>query len=134
MRIAIIGTGYVGLVSGTCFSEFGVSVSCVDQDAAKIAGLQRGEMPIYEPGLASATPPRVGFAYHIYERASNKDVFFSGLAPADDFIQKGNPVIPGGLVVNVKDLAPGSYRLVVQAADSARHQAPNRSVDFDITD
>jgi len=53
MRIAIIGTGYVGLVSGACFSEFGVSVSCVDQDAAKIAGLQRGEMPIYEPGLAA---------------------------------------------------------------------------------
>jgi VWFA-related protein len=89
---------------------------------------------IYEPGLVSETPPRVGFAYHIYERASNKDVFFSGLAPADDFIQKGNPVIPGGLKVQVKDLAPGSYRLVVQAADSANHQAPNRSVDFDITD
>jgi UDPglucose 6-dehydrogenase len=53
MRIAIVGTGYVGLVSGACFSEFGVSVSCVDQDAAKIAGLQRGEMPIYEPGLAA---------------------------------------------------------------------------------
>ncbi len=88
---------------------------------------------IYEPGLTSATPPRVGFAYHIYERASNKDVFFSGLAPADDFIRKGNPVIPGGLVVNVKDLPPGSYRLVVQAVDSANHQAPNRMVDFDIT-
>ena len=53
MRIAIIGTGYVGLVSGACFSEFGVSVSCVDQDAAKIAGLQRGAMPIFEPGLAA---------------------------------------------------------------------------------
>jgi UDPglucose 6-dehydrogenase len=51
MRIAIIGTGYVGLVSGACFSEFGVAVACVDQDAAKIARLQRGEMPIYEPGL-----------------------------------------------------------------------------------
>jgi VWFA-related protein len=89
---------------------------------------------IYEPGLASATPPRVGFAYHIYERASNKDVLFSGLAPADDFIQKGNPVIPGGLKLQVKDLAPGSYRLVVQAVDSEKHQAPNRTVDFDITD
>jgi len=52
MRIAMIGSGYVGLVSGACFSEFGVSVSCVDQDAAKIASLQRGAMPIYEPGLA----------------------------------------------------------------------------------
>src|SRR3984893_3827137 len=51
MRIAGIGTGYVGLVSGACFSEFGVSVTCVDTDAAKIARLRRGEMPIYEPGL-----------------------------------------------------------------------------------
>jgi hypothetical protein len=89
---------------------------------------------IYEPGLASATPPRVGFAYHIYERASNKDMFFSGLAPADDFIQKGNPVIPGGMRVKVQDLAPGSYRLVVQAVDSSKNQAPNRTVDFDITE
>ena len=51
MRVAMIGTGYVGLVSGACFSEFGVSVTCVDKDADKIARLQRGEMPIYEPGL-----------------------------------------------------------------------------------
>jgi UDPglucose 6-dehydrogenase len=51
MRIAVIGTGYVGLVSGACFSEFGVTVTCVDQDAAKIARLQCNEMPIFEPGL-----------------------------------------------------------------------------------
>jgi len=51
MRIAMIGTGYVGLVSGACFSEFGVSVTCVDKDADKIVRLQRGEMPIFEPGL-----------------------------------------------------------------------------------
>jgi UDPglucose 6-dehydrogenase len=51
MRIAIIGTGYVGLVSGACFSEFGVEVACVDQDRDKIAMLQRGEIPIFEPGL-----------------------------------------------------------------------------------
>ena len=51
MRIAVIGTGYVGLVSGACFSEFGVEVTCVDNDKAKIARLERGEMPIYEPGL-----------------------------------------------------------------------------------
>jgi len=51
MNIAVVGTGYVGLVTGACFSEFGVHVTCVDTDADKIAALERGEIPIYEPGL-----------------------------------------------------------------------------------
>ena len=51
MRIAMIGTGYVGLVSGACFSEFGHHVTCVDVDADKIARIEQGEMPIFEPGL-----------------------------------------------------------------------------------
>jgi len=51
MKIAMIGTGYVGLVSGACFSEFGTEVVCVDRDDGKIDRLQRGEVPIYEPGL-----------------------------------------------------------------------------------
>ena len=52
MKIAVIGTGYVGLVSGACFSEFGFDVTCIDKDPAKIQKINQGEMPIYEPGLA----------------------------------------------------------------------------------
>src|SRR6188472_3215097 len=67
MRVAMIGTGYVGLVSGACFADFGHHVICVDKDAAKIAALTRGEMPIYEPGLedlvaANVKARRLSFA------------------------------------------------------------------------
>ena len=51
MKVVMIGTGYVGLVSGTCFAEFGADVVCVDVDAQKVNRLRNGEIPIYEPGL-----------------------------------------------------------------------------------
>ena len=51
MRIAVIGTGYVGLVSGACFADMGNKVVCVDCDAQKVALLHQGEIPIHEPGL-----------------------------------------------------------------------------------
>jgi VWFA-related protein len=89
---------------------------------------------IYEPLLMSDDPPKVAFAYHIIERASKKDVMFTGAMPAQDFIQKGNPVIPIGLKVAVKDLPVGGYQLLVQAVDSAKRNAPNRVVDFDVID
>ena len=60
MKIAMIGTGYVGLVSGACFSEFGVEVVCVDKDEDKIDRLKAGECPIYEPGLENLVANNVG--------------------------------------------------------------------------
>ncbi|WP_349360278.1 UDP-glucose/GDP-mannose dehydrogenase family protein [Stappia sp.] len=81
MRIAMIGTGYVGLVSGVCFSEFGFDVTCVDVDADKIARLKAGEVPIYEPGLddlidRNLKAGRLAFTTAFDEAVAAADVVF----------------------------------------------------------
>jgi UDPglucose 6-dehydrogenase len=81
MRIAMIGTGYVGLVSGACIADFGHHVTCVDKDAAKIAALNRGEIPIYEPGLhdlirANVREDRLAFATSLTAPVSEADAVF----------------------------------------------------------
>jgi UDPglucose 6-dehydrogenase len=81
MRIAVIGTGYVGLVSGACFSEFGHYVICVDTDRAKIAALNRGSIPIYEPGLQevverNASQGRLMFTTELKEAVGEADAVF----------------------------------------------------------
>ena len=81
MRVAMIGTGYVGLVSGACFSEFGVDVTCVDKDAAKIERLSRGEMPIFEPGLdqlvaSNMTAGRLRFSTELKPAVAGADAVF----------------------------------------------------------
>jgi UDPglucose 6-dehydrogenase len=81
MRIAMIGTGYVGLVSGACFADFGHRVTCVDTDAGKIASLKRGVMPIFEPGLdqlveTSVKAGRLDFTTDITGPVSEADAVF----------------------------------------------------------
>lgn len=91
MRIAMIGTGYVGLVSGVCFSDFGHDVVCVDKDAAKIARLQAGEVPIYEPGLEDLMARNVAAG-----RLSFTDDLATAVAAADAvFIAVGTPTRRG---------------------------------------
>jgi UDPglucose 6-dehydrogenase len=81
MKIAMIGSGYVGLVSGACFSDFGHDVVCVDKDAAKIDGLRAGKMPIYEPGLdalvtSNATAGRLSFTTDLASAVADADAIF----------------------------------------------------------
>ncbi len=81
MRVAMIGTGYVGLVSGACFADFGHDVTCVDKDTGKIAALMRGEVPIYEPGLndlvaANARAGRLTFTNDLPVAVKDADAVF----------------------------------------------------------
>lgn len=89
MNIAIVGTGYVGLVSGTCFAEMGVNVTCVDIDKEKIARLKRGEVPIYEPGLDEMVlrnhrEGRLNFSTDLAEVIDDVEVVFSAVGTPPD--------------------------------------------------
>ena len=89
MNIAIVGTGYVGLVSGTCFAEMGATVTCVDVDANKINILKAGEMPIYEPGLEelvkrNVSYGRLNFTTNLGEILDDVEVVFSAVGTPPD--------------------------------------------------
>lgn len=89
MKIAIVGTGYVGLVSGTCFAEMGVDVTCVDIDVDKIERLRAGEIPIYEPGLEelvkkNVAAGRLHFTTALTEVLDDVEVVFSAVGTPPD--------------------------------------------------
>ncbi|MHC2993132.1 UDP-glucose 6-dehydrogenase [Pontibacter sp. HJ8] len=91
MRIAVVGTGYVGLVTGTCFAEVGIDVTCIDIDQTKIENLKRGVLPIYEPGLEemvarNAQKERLSFSTDLSASIQGSDVAFIavGTPPGED--------------------------------------------------
>ena len=89
MNISVIGTGYVGLVTGTCFAEMGHNVICVDIDEKKINNLKNGILPIYEPGLeelvhSNFKAGRLAFTTSIEEGASNASIHFIAVGTPPD--------------------------------------------------
>ena len=89
MNIAVVGTGYVGLVSGTCFAEMGVNVTCIDVNEEKITRLLQGQIPIYEPGLEEMVlrnhrEGRLNFTTDITTCLDNVDVVFSAVGTPPD--------------------------------------------------
>ena len=89
MNIAIVGTGYVGLVSGTCFAETGINVTCVDVDAQKIGRLQQGDIPIYEPGLdqmvsKNVKAGRLKFTTDLASVLDEQEIVFSAVGTPPD--------------------------------------------------
>ncbi|KNG93712.1 UDP-glucose dehydrogenase family protein [Pseudaestuariivita atlantica] len=146
MKIAMIGTGYVGLVSGVCFSDFGHDVVCVDKDAAKIDKLNRGEVPIYEPGLdtlmaRNVDAGRLTFTQDLAKAVSGADAVFIAvgtptrrgdghadlrfvMAAAEEIAQVADHYI---VVVTKSTVPVGTNRQVKEAVARA-----NPQLDFDV--
>jgi UDPglucose 6-dehydrogenase len=146
MKIAVIGTGYVGLVSGVCLSDFGHEVVCVDKDPRKVEMLKRGEVPIYEPGLEAlmarnAEAGRISFTGDLAEAVAGAEAVFIAvgtptrrgdghadlsyvMAAAGEIAQ----ALTGAAVVVTKSTVPvGTNRKVAEAI-----RAANPKADFDV--
>ena len=149
MRIAVVGTGYVGLVSGTCLAETGVTVTCVDVDQAKIELLNNGGIPIFEPGLAELVvrnqcDGRLFFTTSLKEALKDADAVFIavGTPPDEDgsadlkyvlgVAREIGEIINDYVVVVTKSTVPVGTNMKVKATIEEALQKRNVSVPFDV--
>jgi UDPglucose 6-dehydrogenase len=149
MKIAVVGTGYVGLVTGTCFAEMGTDVSCVDIDENKIDRLRRGELPIYEPGLddmvaRNVEAGRLHFTTDIREVVNTVDVLFCavGTPPGEDGSADLSHVLSVArsvgkhmeryILVVTKSTVPVGTSLRIKAAIAEEQAARRVNIPFDI--
>ena len=149
MNIAIVGTGYVGLVSGTCFADTGANVTCVDVDAAKIERLQKGEIPIYEPGLdelvvKNVKAGRLKFTTDLASILNEQEIVFSavGTPPDEDgsadlkYVLEVAKTIGENLdkyvVVVTKSTVPVGTALKVRNTIQAELDKRKVTVEFDV--
>ena len=141
MRVTMIGAGYVGLVSGACFADFGHHVTCVDKDAQRVAALNRGEIPIFEPGLAdlveaNVRQERLRFAVDTVSVGAAEAVFIAVGTPsrrgdghADlsfvyDAVREIAPLLSAAAVVITKSTVPvGTGDEIERILRDARHDA-----------
>ena len=150
MKIVMVGTGYVGLVSGACFSEFGVDVACIDTDTAKIDALNAGQVPIYEPGLddlvaRNRAAGRLAFATDLAAAMVEADAVFIAVgtpsrrgdghadlsfvyAAAEDIAK----TITGRLVIGTKSTVPVGTGAEVERRIAAARADLRPGVDFDV--
>ena len=149
MNIAIVGTGYVGLVSGACFAETGATVTCVDVDEKKIEGLRRGEIPIYEPGLdelvlKNVKAGRLKFTTSLPDVINDQEVIFTavGTPPDEDgsadlkyVIQVAKTIgenINRYLIVVTKSTVPVGTSLKIHDTITAELKKRGVNVEFDV--
>lgn len=149
MNIAIVGTGYVGLVSGTCFADTGAHVTCVDVDAAKIERLKKGEIPIYEPGLdelvvKNVRAGRLEFSTDLAAVLNDQEIVFSavGTPPDEDgsadlkyVLQVAKTIgenLNRYLVVVTKSTVPVGTARKVRQTIQAELDRRGLDIDFDV--
>lgn len=149
MKIAVVGTGYVGLVSGACFSEMGIDVTCVDVNKNKIDGLKNGLIPIYEPGLEdmvhkNVKAGRLHFTTDLASVLDDVEIVFSavGTPPDEDGSADLQYVVEVArsvgqnmnkyLVVVTKSTVPVGTAKKVEAAICEELQKRNKNIPFDV--